>query len=437
MTGERPSMILEWCIFRNRRRPLCRPSPASSLLAVIMLVIAFSAPMIAGIDVDARDEEGFLRGTGGLIGTGTEGVVEEIEEERRRLANVMMTPRINRSVDGEGGTLKNGRGRCFVDEDGYHRCYPTVFFLGTSKCATTSLARWLDAHPATHWVANPRRPHQIEQTGVKEAHVFDDPPKGNRLEDQVLLHEKLFITSPKVHADSVVIDYTPHYLAVAETPHRISDMYGKNSGLKFIVTLREPAGRAISSWEFKNEFNPKKGRQEEKRSLLKTVGDGIKRGSKLLACVDLAKNKRITNRERDLQQCNPRRFLEMPLFVSHVGKSMYPVQLERWFNLFGRENFKVVFTDDMAVDPVGVLEDVLEFLELDLTDEDESKGLPTREHWKKITGMAYNKTKSKKKDELAEQVTDELKQDLRNFFEPQNRELEKLLGYPVPAAWNY
>ena len=34
---------------------------------------------------------------------------------------------------------------------------------------------------------------------------------------------------------------------------------------------------------------------------------------------------------------------------------------------------QVVFTDDMAVDPVGVLEDVLEFLELDLTDEDESK----------------------------------------------------------------
>lgn len=55
---------------------------------------------------------------------------------------------------------------------------------------------------------------------------------------------------------------TPHYLAVAETPHRISDMYGgAESGLKFIVTLREPAGRAISSWEFKNEFNPKKGRE--------------------------------------------------------------------------------------------------------------------------------------------------------------------------------
>lgn len=55
---------------------------------------------------------------------------------------------------------------------------------------------------------------------------------------------------------------TPHYMAVAETPHRIYDMYGgQDSGLKFIVTLREPASRAISSWEFKNEFNPKKGRK--------------------------------------------------------------------------------------------------------------------------------------------------------------------------------
>lgn len=51
-------------------------------------------------------------------------------------------------------------------------------------------------------------------------------------------------------------------MAVAETPHRIADMYGgKQSGLKFIVTLREPASRAISSWEFKNEINPKKGRK--------------------------------------------------------------------------------------------------------------------------------------------------------------------------------
>lgn len=39
--------------------------------------------------------------------------------------------------------------------------------------------------------------------------------------------------------------------------------------------------------------------------------------------------------------CNPRKILENPLYVSHVGKSMYAMQLERWFDLFGREKFKV------------------------------------------------------------------------------------------------
>ena len=29
------------------------------------------------------------------------------------------------------------------------------------------------------------------------------------------------------------------------------------------------------------------------------------------------------------------------MFNAHVGKSVYAMQLQRWFNVFGRENFKV------------------------------------------------------------------------------------------------
>eukprot|EP00903_Cladosiphon_okamuranus_P016125 g14881.t1 len=340
------------------------------------------------------------------------------------------------TLEGNGGKLRDGRDRCFVDSDGLRRCYPTIFFFGTSKCGTTSLARWLDNHPNIKWVSNPRRPNIVEETGVKEAHVFDDPPKGNPKTEQGLLHEKLAITSPKATVDSVVIDYTPHYMAVAETPHRIADMYGgRESGLKFIVTLREPASRAISSWEFKNEINPKKGRQEETRSLAKTVLDGRRRAGKLHACLSLAKASGKKPRERDLKLCNPRTFLESPLYVSHVGKSMYAMQLERWFDLFGRENFKVIFTDDMAADPMGVLEDVLDFLGLEFTSDDESKGLPNLKRWQKITRMAYNKTKSEKKDELSDQVTDDVRNELKTFFKPHNEALEKLLGMPLPDSW--
>lgn len=48
---------------------------------------------------------------------------------------------------------------------------------------------------------------------------------------------------------------------MAEAPYLIADMYGgRDSGLKFIATLREPTSRTISSWEFKNMYNSKKGR---------------------------------------------------------------------------------------------------------------------------------------------------------------------------------
>lgn len=39
---------------------------------------------------------------------------------------------------GQGGKLVDGRDRCFIDNQGFHRCYPTVFFIGTSKCGEWS-----------------------------------------------------------------------------------------------------------------------------------------------------------------------------------------------------------------------------------------------------------------------------------------------------------
>ncbi len=40
-------------------------------------------------------------------------------------------------------------------------------------------------------------------------------------------------------------------------------------------------------------------------------------------------------------RCYPPDFIGDNLFRAHVAKSMYAIQLERWFTLFGRENIKV------------------------------------------------------------------------------------------------
>lgn len=59
------------------------------------------------------------------------------------------------------------------------------------------------------------------------------------------------------------LSVTPHYSVVAEAPHRISDMYGegtlKQKGLRFLIVLREPVARTISSWEYKSECESVKG----------------------------------------------------------------------------------------------------------------------------------------------------------------------------------
>lgn len=43
-------------------------------------------------------------------------------------------------AEGEGGKLRDGRNRCFVGAEGHQRCYPTVFFFGTSKCGEEARA---------------------------------------------------------------------------------------------------------------------------------------------------------------------------------------------------------------------------------------------------------------------------------------------------------
>lgn len=45
----------------------------------------------------------------------------------------------------EGGILKDGRNRCFWDNENHHRCYPTVFFFGTSKCGESDHMSYLSS----------------------------------------------------------------------------------------------------------------------------------------------------------------------------------------------------------------------------------------------------------------------------------------------------
>ncbi|CAB1118567.1 unnamed protein product [Ectocarpus sp. CCAP 1310/34] len=134
--------------------------------------------------------------------------------------------------------------------------------------------------------------------------------------------------------------------------------------------------------------------------------------------------------------CNPRVYLGEILYNAHVGKSVYAMQLRRWFNAFGSENFKVVFTEDLEEEPIKTLEEVLDFIGLDMVDPQGDKGLRNLEMWSEIVGARFNTADGAKKKVLDSQVTPEMREEMRAFFAPYNRDLEDLLGVPLPSSWH-
>jgi hypothetical protein len=60
-------------------------------------------------------------------------------------------------------------------------------------------------------------------------------------------------SSPKVpHVNSTIIHYTPQYLYAPSVPYDVREFYPNRDELKFLILLRDPVQRALSSYWFKN-----------------------------------------------------------------------------------------------------------------------------------------------------------------------------------------
>lgn len=144
--------------------------------------------------------------------------------------------------------------RCRTVNGTHFRCLPNVFFIGASKCGTTSLVRYLDQHPL---VALQNR-RISKDDGHMEVHRFDRKTYEWAIKSIDVADE--WASTPYVTDPSIpVVHYTPHYLYAPSVPFELRDFYDHPKSLKFIVIMREPIDRAISSYWYKNsaEFKGK------------------------------------------------------------------------------------------------------------------------------------------------------------------------------------
>jgi hypothetical protein len=234
-----------------------------------------------------------------------------------------------------------GYPRCRHLNATHFKCLPNVFFIGASKCGTTTLIEYLDQLPG---IALANR-HITVRDHHREVHRFDRNTYAYAWKFLELAEE--WASAPIVSDPSTaVVHYTPHYLYAPTVPYDLRAFYPEDGPHppKFIVLLRDPVARALSSYWF---------------SQSRLFGDKLDRGS-MSEFVALAHGE-TRSRERfdaciasqQQQQQQPSSELQeppqIPIAVSacfgeqlrsarlggrHVDKGVYADQLERWFSAF-------------------------------------------------------------------------------------------------------
>jgi len=248
---------------------------------------------------------------------------------------------------------------------GQSRALPDAVILGAMKSGTSSLHHYL-----------------VQQAGVieplrKEVHYFD--VNLDRGEAWYRAH------FGRDGEPGLNLDSSPYYLFHPAVPQRLRALL---PGAKLIVLLRDPVRRAYSHYWHERD----KGREP--------LGfeDAID-----------AEVERLGNSHQRLADGSLERSREHQHF-SYLARGRYAEQFDHWFAVFPRGQFLVLRFEDLARDPLGILNVTLDFL-----------GLPPAES----VGLEARNTRKYPPMNDATAVR------LREYFEPHNQRLEALLGRPM------
>jgi hypothetical protein len=187
---------------------------------------------------------------------------------------------------------------------------PDFIIIGTQRGGTTSLYRYLTAHP------------EIGQAFRKEVHFFDRYfGKGI---DWYLAHFPLRGEFP------VVGEASPYYLFHPEAPARI---HAAVPHAKFIMLLRNPVDRAYSQYHMKFE------------RALETLPfeEALRHEPERLALSDDPLDPAWRHH-------------------SYVARGIYVDQVRRWFDRFPRDRFLIIKSEDFYAEPLGILHQTQMFL---------------------------------------------------------------------------
>lgn len=345
------------------------------------------------------------------------------------------------------------------EEDGLYACLPDVYWIGVSKSGTTSVAQYLHYHPMIKNMVGEAR---SATTHSKEGHFWE-------VSEHLFANSKDMIASriKSMHRSQdglrdlenrpVFIDYTPNYFVLDHVPKLIAEgfKYGYKKDrytMRFIVSLREPVSRTLSSWRFKalEHF------QMQERKMIRTgkpmdlllLNDSVHWGEMRAQCIANCYNKPDGSKSMkgcNLNKCRKQYDKDMQetkyqyqkaetstmccrtSYYAHICKSLYAYQFAKWFDFFDRSQFFIYTLEEFSKNRIGVLERLLDFLGVPIYDPTGKTGFS---NWKNLTDlMALQINRTPRKQCFEDQISDAATKYLHDFFAQHNRELIDVIGF--------
>lgn len=191
---------------------------------------------------------------------------------------------------------------------------PNLFILGAPKCGTTTIFEALRQHP------------EACMSRVKEPNFFADDYLFDKGFDWYV--NKYF---GHCMNSSVRGEATPRYLRMHnQVIPRLKRFYSDQEMLRFIIILRDPVKRAWSHY-------------------LHQVRNGLE---------DKGFEEALELEETRLRETPE-------LWFGYFKDGLYSEQIEPWFEAYPRDRFLVLFTHELAADPLAVIRRVFGFLNID------------------------------------------------------------------------
>jgi hypothetical protein len=324
-------------------------------------------------------------------------------------------------------------------------CYPDVIYIGTSKSGTTSMAAHLAFDPMVQNILSKKESArrkskeghfwELENTGRKgfnASATLDIAQWVNFTRNEVLELQEGF---DSIENRPILIEYSPNYFVLDHVPEILKVAFPYP--LKFIVSLRDPISRAISSWKFKANEGLKNNIERKKRGehiwpddpFNMTMKSGIDQAHCVISCYTKLKSMKDCSMTKCRAKFDKRTDGRNGKYsyYAHIMKSLYAYQFLMWFEYFPKSSFFIFTIEQYRKDPIGVTEAVLDFMGLPLYDPESKLGFKDKQQLINVLSVIMNETPVS--IELEAQITKKDLAVLRTFFEHQDIKLKEVLGW--------